>query len=451
MKIAIIGTGYVGLVTGACMSEYGFDVWCVDNDASKIEALRLGVVPIYEPSLSELVISNSEAGRLNFTTDTAAAVAGAQAVFIAVGTPPAAEGDEPDVSAVHDAAADIGRSLDGYTVVVTKSTVPIGTSRRVEAIIRDVNPAADFDCVSNPEFLREGSAVADFMRPDRVVIGAESERAITLMRRLYRPLYLIGCPIDEMGLETAELTKYASNAFLATKITFINQVADLCEAVDGDIQQVARSMGRDGRIGAKFLHASPGFGGSCFPKDTRALAAIGRLHGARQELVEAVIRINTERKQAMARRIVAACGGTVRGRTIAILGLSFKPNTDDLRDSPALDIIAALRGLGAVVRAYDPAGMDNARKLFDDGLVLCRSAYEAAEEAEAVVIVTEWNQFRSLDLARLGRAVRRRVFVDLRNVYAPDEVAAAGFAYHSIGRTSRAAVPAPASTAVETD
>ncbi len=434
MKIAIIGTGYVGLVTGACLSEYGFDVWCVDKDDAKIANLKLGVMPIYEPGLADLVVTNADGNRLHFTTSTAEAVAGAAAVFIAVGTPQAQGSADPDLSFVDQAAAEIARQLTGYTVVVTKSTVPVGTARRVAGIIRRLRPDAEVDCVSNPEFLREGSAVGDFMRPDRVVIGADSERALKVMRRLYRPLFLIGCPIDEMSPETAELTKYASNAFLATKVTFINEIADLCEAVDADVQMVAKSLGRDGRIGPKFLHAGPGFGGSCFPKDTRAFAAIGRRFGVGQRIVESVIRVNDVRKRRMAERILRACGGSLRGKVIAVLGLTFKPNTDDLRESVALDVVPGLLARGAAVRVFDPAGMPQARRLLDTRVSFCHDAYEAAQGAAAVVILTEWNQFRSLDFPRLAEVMRDRLVIDLRNIYRPEEVTAAGFTYHSVGR-----------------
>jgi UDPglucose 6-dehydrogenase len=433
MRVAMIGTGYVGLVSGACFSEFGVEVACVDKNGGKIADLRQGKMPIYEPGLDELVARNVQAGRLSFSTDLAAAVKGADAVFVAVGTPSRRGDGHADLSYVYAAAREVAAALTGYAVIVTKSTVPVGTGREVERIVREARPNADFDVVSNPEFLREGSAIGDFMRPDRVVIGAETERARELMRRLYRPLYLIETPIIFTTLETAELIKYAANTFLATKITFINEIADLCEKVGADVQDVARGIGLDGRIGRKFLHAGPGYGGSCFPKDTLALVRTAEAAGSPIRIVETVVAVNERRKKAMAARVVAACGGSVKGATIAVLGLTFKPNTDDMRDSPSLEIVPALQKAGARVRAYDPEGMKEAKALLP-GVEWCRDAYDALQNADAGVIVTEWNQFRALDLARLRQIMKRPVLVDLRNIYRPDEMAAAGIAYHSIGR-----------------
>ncbi len=433
MRIAMIGTGYVGLVSGACFSEFGIEVTCVDTDESKIARLESGEIPIYEPGLDELVETNVAAGRLHFTTDLAAAVKEADAVFIAVGTPSRRGDGHADLSYVHEAARQIARALDGYTVIVTKSTVPVGTGQAVEAIVRDTRPDADFDVVSNPEFLREGSAIEDFMRPDRVVIGANSERAREVMRALYRPLHLIETPILFTARETAELVKYATNAFLATKITFINEIADLCERVGADVHDVSRGLGLDGRIGRKFLHAGPGYGGSCFPKDTLALVRTAEDHGVPVRIVESVVAVNAERKRAMADRVVKACGGSVDGRTVAVLGLTFKPNTDDMRESPSLDIVPALQQAGATVRAYDPAGMEEAKKLLTD-VVWATDAYDACAGADAVLLVTEWNEFRLLNLDRLREVMKQPVMVDLRNVYRPAEMTAAGFAYSCIGR-----------------
>ena len=436
MRIAMIGTGYVGLVSGACFSEFGYDVTCVDKDAKKIDGLQNGKMPIYEPGLDVLVANNVKAGRLRFTPDLGAAVAEADAVFIAVGTPTARRsGGHADLSYVFAAAEEIARSLSGYTVIVTKSTVPVGTGRKVHKIISETAPAADFDVASNPEFLREGAAINDFMRPDRVVVGAESDRSRALMRELYRPLFLNETPILMTSLETSELTKYAANAFLATKITFINEIADLCEAAGADVQEVARGIGLDGRIGKKFLHAGPGYGGSCFPKDTLALVHQGKEYGARQTIVETVVAVNEGRKQRMARRVIDACGGSVTGKTIGVLGLTFKPNTDDMRDAPSLVIVPELQKAGATVRAFDPAGMKEARALLTD-VIFCDSAYQTMEKADALVIVTEWNEFRSLDLGRVKSLMRDAVLVDLRNIYRPDEIVAAGFSYTSIGRKS---------------
>src|ERR1700758_1800577 len=393
MRIAIIGTGYVGLVSGTCFSEFGVSVSCVDQDAAKIAGLRRGEMPIYEPGLAALVAANVAAGRLSFTTDLAAAVAGADAVFIAVGTPSRRGDGHADLSYVFAAAEAIGRALRGPAVVVTKSTVPVGTGYQVAAILRGTRAKDGVEVAANPEFLREGSAITDFMRPDRVVIGADSERSRVVLRRLYRPLYLIETPIVFTGLETAELIKYAANGFLAMKITFINEMADLCEKVGADVHDVARGIGLDGRIGRKFLHPGPGYGGSCFPKDTLALVRTAQEAGAPLKIIESVVTVNDERKKNMAKRIVAACGGSVKGKTVGILGLTFKPNTDDMREAPSLDIVPALLAGGARVQAFDPEGMDEAEKLMPD-VVMCRDAYSAMKGADAVAIVTEWNEFR---------------------------------------------------------
>lgn len=434
MRIAMIGTGYVGLVSGTCFSEFGIDVVCVDKDARKIELLHDNVMPIYEPGLDELVASNVEAGRLSFTTDLKAAVKGADAVFIAVGTPSRRGDGHADLSFVFAAAEEIADALDGYTVIVTKSTVPVGTGDEVEKVIRARRPDAEFDVVSNPEFLREGSAINDFLRPDRVVIGTESERARKVMKQLYRVLYLIETPIVFTSRRTSELIKYAGNTFLATKITFINEIADLCEAVGADVHDVARGIGLDGRIGKKFLHPGPGYGGSCFPKDTLALVRTARDSGAPLRIVETVVAVNDERKKRMADRVVAACGGSVAGKTIAVLGLTFKPNTDDMRDSPAIDLVAGLVAAGATVRAFDPEGMDEAKKLLPDGVVYCDDSYATMPGAEALVIVTEWNAFRALDLSRIKSLLAAPRVIDLRNVYEPAEMRDQGFDYRSIGR-----------------
>jgi len=435
MKIAMVGTGYVGLVSGACFSEFGWDVVCVDNNAEKIEMLEDGRMPIYEPGLDDLVARNVAAGRLSFTTDLASAVKDAEAVFIAVGTPSRRGDGHADLSYVFQAAEDIARHAEGYTVVVTKSTVPVGTGREVMKRIRAVRPDADIEIASNPEFLREGSAIEDFKRPDRVVIGADSERAAETVGGLYRPLYLRDTPIIYTSLETAELIKYAANTFLATKITFINEFADLCEKVGADVQDVAKGIGLDGRIGSKFLHAGPGYGGSCFPKDTEALVRSARDVDAPISIVEQVIAVNASRKEAMARKIIDACGGDVSGKTVAVLGLTFKPNTDDMRDSPSLVIVPRLIEAGATVRAFDPVGMDEAKALMD-GPVWCKDAYDAMDGADAVAIITEWNEFRALDLSRAKSLLRQPVMVDLRNIYRPDQMRDAGYSYVSVGRAS---------------
>src|SRR5829696_8439702 len=436
MRIAMIGTGYVGLVSGACFSEFGVSVVCVDQDAEKIARLERGEMPIFEPGLEQLVATNRAAGRLSFTTDLRAAVKGADAVFIAVGTPSRRGDGHADLSYIFRAAEEIGAALaesgNARTVVVTKSTVPVGTGRRVERILKQALPAGGFDVASNPEFLREGSAIQDFMRPDRVVIGTGSEHAGEVLAALYRPLYLLETPIVFTAIETAELIKYAANAFLATKITFINEMADLCERVGADVQDVARGIGLDGRIGRKFLHAGPGFGGSCFPKDCTALVRTAEEAEAPLQIVDAVLRVNEARKRRMAKRIEKICDG-VEGKSIAALGLTFKPNTDDMRDSPSLDILPALVEAGAKVRAFDPEGMDEAKQLMPE-LDYCADAYQAMDGADALVLITEWNAFRGLDLARVKQLLKCPLVIDLRNIYNPAEMRAAGLDYHSIGR-----------------
>ena len=435
MHIAMIGGGYVGLVSGACFAEFGNDVAVVETDRLKLTALREGRMPIFEPGLDRLVTENVAAGRLTFGDDIAAAVAGTEAVFIAVGTPSRRGDGHADLSYVYAAAEQVARAMTGYAVIVTKSTVPVGTGRRIAEIVRETRPDLEFDVASNPEFLREGSAIGDFMRPDRVVIGTESERAREVMRRLYRPLYLIEAPILFSGIETAELTKYAANAFLAMKVTYINEIADLCERAGADVHAVARGIGLDGRIGRKFLHPGPGFGGSCFPKDTLALVRIAQDAGAPSRLIEAVVAVNDARKSGMAMRVITACGGSVRGRTMAVLGLTFKPETDDMRDSPSLPIVSRLVEDGAVVQAFDPEGMEQARPLLPEGVRYCRNAMDAVAGADALVVVTEWNEFRALSPDSLKAAMRGNVVVDLRNIYDPEAMTAAGFAYHGIGRS----------------
>ncbi|MEO9189825.1 MAG: UDP-glucose/GDP-mannose dehydrogenase family protein [Acetobacteraceae bacterium] len=434
MRIAMIGGGYVGLVSGACFAEFGSEVTVVETDPPRLAALRAGKIPIYEPGLDQLVATNARAGRLAFTDDLPAALAGAEAVFIAVGTPTRRGDGHADLTYVHAAAEQVARALTGYAVIVTKSTVPVGTGRRIAEIVRHVRPDLDFDVASNPEFLREGSAITDFMHPDRVVIGAETERAREVLSRIYRPLYLIEAPIVFTGIETAELIKYAGNAFLAMKITFINEIADLCEKVGADVHDVARGIGLDGRIGRKFLHAGPGFGGSCFPKDTLALMRIAQDSGAPIRLVEAVVGVNDARKAGMARRVIEACGGSVRGKTIAVLGLTYKPETDDMRDSPSIPILWRLAEDGAEIRAFDPEGMGQARTVLPAGIGYCRDALDAASGADALVLITEWNEFRALAPERLAGVMRGRVIVDLRNVYDPAPMREAGFYYHCIGR-----------------
>jgi len=433
MRVAMIGTGYVGLVSGACFADFGHEVTCVDKDTGKIAALGRGEVPIYEPGLTAMVAANARAGRLKFTGDLAGAVKNAEAVFIAVGTPSRRGDGHADLSFVYDAAREIAAALDGFTVVITKSTVPVGTGDEVERIVREARPDADVAVVSNPEFLREGAAIRDFKHPDRIVIGTVDERARELMRELYRPLYLNRAPILFTERRTAELTKYAANAFLATKITFINEIADLAEKVGADVQEIARGIGLDNRIGEKFLHAGPGYGGSCFPKDTVALLKTGQDYDAPLRVVEAVVAVNDARKRAMARKVSAALGGELRGKTVAVLGLTFKPNTDDMREAPSIPLITALQDMGAAVRAYDPEGMQQA-KAHVSNVTFCDDAYACAQGASALVIVTEWEQFRALDFERLKAAMARPLLVDLRNIYAPEEVRRAGFAYESVGR-----------------
>ncbi len=429
----MIGSGYVGLVSGACFADFGHDVVCVDKDAGKIERLLAGVMPIYEPGLDDLVARNVAGKRLRFTTDLGEGVRGADAIFIAVGTPSRRGDGHADLSYVYAAAKEIGEALDGYAVVVTKSTVPVGTGDEVERILKEANPTAEFGVVSNPEFLREGAAIDDFKRPDRIVIGSEDPRATAVMQQVYRPLYLNNAPILVTGRRTAELIKYAGNAFLATKITFINEIADLCEKVGADVKDVSRGIGLDNRIGSKFLHAGPGYGGSCFPKDTLALLKTSQDHEAPQRIVEAVVAVNDTRKRAMGRKVIAAMGGEVRDRTIAVLGLTFKPNTDDMRDSPAISVIQTLQDAGALIRAYDPEGMEQAKPLLA-GVEFVGDAWAAIEGADALVIVTEWDAFRGLDLARVKASLKTPVLVDLRNIYDPAQVRAAGFTYASIGR-----------------
>ena len=429
----MIGSGYVGLVSGACFADFGHDVICVDKDESKIDALLAGRIPIFEPGLDHRVSSNVAAGRLQFTTDLASAVKDADAVFIAVGTPSRRGDGHADLSYVYAAAAEVANAITGFTVIVDKSTVPVGTGDEVERIIRDTNPNADFAVVSNPEFLREGAAIDDFKRPDRIVIGGDDPRGLEVMREIYRPLHLNKSPIVEMSRRGAELTKYAANAFLAVKITFINEIADLCERVGADVQDVARGIGLDNRIGGKFLHAGPGYGGSCFPKDTLALLKTSQDYDAPQRIVEAVVSVNDNRKRAMGRKVIQACGGDVRGKTIAILGLTFKPNTDDMRDSPAIAVVQTLQDAGAKVRAYDPEGMEQAKLVLHD-VEYCKNAYEAMDGADALAIVTEWDAFRALDLGRAKTLMTQPIFVDLRNIYPRETVEKAGFTYTAVGR-----------------
>ena len=433
MRVAMIGTGYVGLVSGACFADFGHDVVCIDKDAGKIERLKKGEIPIFEPGLGALVERNVREGRLSFSVDAVDAVRGADAVFIAVGTPSRRGDGYADLSYVHAAAEEIAGLMDGFTVVVTKSTVPVGTGDEIEAIIRKARPDAQFAVVSNPEFLREGAAIEDFKRPDRVVVGTDDERAKAVMNELYRPLFLNETPIVFTGRRTSELIKYAANAFLALKITFINEIADLCEAVGADVQQVARGIGLDKRIGNKFLNAGPGYGGSCFPKDTLALVRTATDAGAPVRLIETTVQINDARKKAMAGRVANALGGELKGKTVALLGLTFKPNTDDMRDAPSLDIAPALIAMGATVQAFDPEGMHEAARMLE-GVQFKDGPYEAVTGADVVVIVTEWDQFRALDLDRIKLLMQQPVMVDLRNVYRPDEMRIRGFRYASIGR-----------------
>src|SRR5450755_2750533 len=436
MRIAMIGTGYVGLVSGACFADFGHQVTCVDKDGDKIASLRRGEIPIFEPGLDALVASNVKAGRLDFATELATPVAEADVVFIAVGTPSRRGDGHADLSYVHTAAREIAAALVKFTVVVTKSTVPVGTGDEVERLIHETNPSADVAVASNPEFLREGAAIRDFKFPDRIVIGTSDERVRKVLGDVYRPLSLNQVPLMFTARRTAELIKYAANAFLATKITFINEIADLAEKVGADVQEVARGIGLDNRIGSKFLHAGPGFGGSCFPKDTRALVKIALDHDVQLRIVEAVVAVNDARKRAMARKVSAALGGELRGKTIAVLGLTFKPNTDDMRESPSIPLITALQDMGAKVRAYDPNGMEQAKPLMTN-VAFCSDAYDCAQGASALVIVTEWEQFRALDFARLKKVMERPVLVDLRNIYRPEEVARHGFVYESVGRAKK--------------
>ena len=433
MRVTMIGTGYVGLVSGACFADFGHTVTCVDKDAGKIARLQKGEIPIFEPGLDELVKDNVEQGRLFFTTDPTAAIRDADAVFIAVGTPSRRGDGHADLSYVYAAAEEIAGLMNGYTVVVTKSTVPVGTGDEVEAIIKKTNPGADFAVVSNPEFLREGAAIGDFKRPDRVVVGTTDERAREVMRQLYRPLSLNETPMVFTERRTSELIKYAGNGFLAMKITFINEIADLCEAVGANVQEVAKGIGLDNRIGRKFLNAGPGYGGSCFPKDTLALMKTARDNNAPIELIEATVRVNSARKQKMAQKIIEAVGGSVNGKTIAVLGLTFKPNTDDMRDAPALDIVPTLQAEGAKVRAFDPEGMNEAKHMLKD-VQFATGPYDCVQNADAVVIITEWDQFRALDLDRIKDALKTPTLIDLRNIYRPEEMKAKGFKYVSVGR-----------------
>jgi UDPglucose 6-dehydrogenase len=440
MRITMIGSGYVGLVSGACFADFGHEVTCVDLNQAKIEALQAGRIPIFEPGLDALVAENAAAGRLTFTTDLAPAVAAADVVFIAVGTPSRRGDGHADLSYVHAAARDIARAAQGFTVVVTKSTVPVGTGDAVERIIGETRPDGDIIVVSNPEFLREGAAIEDFKRPDRIVVGLEDDRAREVMAEVYRPLYLNQAPLLFVGRRTAELTKYAGNAFLAMKISFSNEMADLCERTGANVQDVARGIGLDNRIGSKFLNAGPGYGGSCFPKDTLALVKTAQDHESPLRLVETTVAINDTRKRAMGRKVIAACGGDVRGRTVAVLGLTFKPNTDDMREAPSLAIIQSLQDAGAKIRAYDPEGMEQAKGMLEN-VDYATDAYDAATDADCLVLVTEWNAFRSLDLKRLAETMAAPNFVDLRNVYRRKDVEAAGLVYSSIGRPTSAQVP----------
>jgi UDPglucose 6-dehydrogenase len=433
MRIAMIGSGYVGLVSGACLADFGHDVICVDKDENRIAMLERGEIPIFEPGLEDLVASNVKQKRLSFTTDLSKAVPGADAVFIAVGTPSRRGDGHADLSYVYGASKEIADALTGYCVIVTKSTVPVGTGDEVEKIIREARPDLEFAVVSNPEFLREGAAISDFKRPDRIVVGAETEQAREVMSEIYRPLYLNQSPLLFTGRRTSELIKYAANAFLATKITFINEMADLCEKVGADVQDVARGIGLDNRIGSKFLHAGPGYGGSCFPKDTLALVRTAQEAGSPVQIVETVERVNKARKIGMATRIIAACGGDVRGKKIGLLGLAFKPNTDDMRDAPSIDIVAALLAAGAKVHAFDPEAMEQARPMMP-GVTFADEPYACADGAEALAIITEWDAFRALDLKRVKESMNNPVVVDLRNIYRPSDMKKRGFIYSSIGR-----------------
>ncbi|HWM46415.1 MAG TPA: UDP-glucose/GDP-mannose dehydrogenase family protein [Xanthobacteraceae bacterium] len=443
MRIAMIGTGYVGLVSGACFADFGHHVTCVDKDAAKIAALERGEIPIFEPGLDRIVADNVRSGRLGFTTELARPVAEADAVFIAVGTPSRRGDGHADLSYVYAAAREIAAALTGYTVVVTKSTVPIGTGDEVERVIAQSRPGVEFAVVSNPEFLREGAAIQDFKHPDRILVGTNDERARKVLADIYRPLYLNQAPILFTSRRTAELTKYAANAFLATKITFINEIADLCERVGADVQEVARGIGLDNRIGTKFLNAGPGFGGSCFPKDTRALIKTAQDNESPLRIVETVLAVNEQRKRALARKVARIFGGTLRGKTVAMLGLTFKPNTDDMREAPSITLVTALQDLGARVHAHDPEGVEQAKQVLED-VVYFSDPYDCAADVDALVIMTEWEQFRALDLERLRDAMACPVIVDLRNIYRPDEMARHGFIYDSVGRTSSPTPSMPA-------
>ena len=433
MRIAMIGSGYVGLVSGACFADFGHTVVCVDKDAGKIARLEQGIMPIYEPGLDQLVANNVKAGRLMFTTDLAAGIEGAEAVFIAVGTPSRRGDGHADLSYVYAAAREIAQAIKGYVVVVNKSTVPVGTGDEVERIIREERPDAAFAVVSNPEFLREGAAIGDFKRPDRIIVGTEDDRARDVMTELYRPLFINQSPLLFMGRRSAEVTKYAANAFLATKITFINEMADLCEAVGGNVQDVARGIGMDGRIGSKFLHAGPGYGGSCFPKDTLALIKTAQDYNSPVRIVETVAAVNEARKRNMAQKVIRLAGGSVAGKTVAIIGLTFKPNTDDMRDAPAIAIIEELQKAGAIIRAHDPEGTEQATLVLKD-VTYCDTPYAAFEGADVAAIVTEWEAFRALDLARIKGLMKTPAIADLRNIYRPAEMARHGFAYLAVGR-----------------
>jgi UDPglucose 6-dehydrogenase len=433
MRIGVVGTGYVGLVSGTCFAEFGTMVCCVDKDADKIARLKRGEIPIYEPGLDDLVEKQVKAGRLTFTTDLKEAIKDADAVFIAVGTPSRKQDGQADLTYVYEAAREIIRAVEGYTVIVTKSTVPVGTAREIEKIVREEGREKDIDVCSNPEFLREGAAINDFMRPDRVVIGSSSERATEVMKALYRPLYINETPMVVTSPETSEIIKYAANAFLATKITFINEIANLCEAAGANVQHVSKAIGLDGRIGSKFLHAGPGYGGSCFPKDTLALTQTGRKYGTPQKLVEAVVEVNADRQQQMAHKVVAACGGSVKGMKIGVLGIAFKPNTDDIRDAPSLVILPILQELGAQVFAHDPIAMEHGKKALKD-VHWEDDPYKVAEDADALVIITEWNEYRALDLKRIASIMKQKRLIDLRNIYKVADIQPHGFQYISIGR-----------------
>lgn len=433
MRIGVVGTGYVGLVSGTCFAEFGVEVTCLDKDTAKIENLKKGIMPIYEPGLEDLVEKQVKAGRLHFTTDLKEAVRDADAVFIAVGTPSRKQDGHADLTYVYEAAREIVRAVEGPVVIVTKSTVPVGTAREIEKIVQEEGKGKDIEVASNPEFLREGAAIEDFMRPDRVVVGVSSEKAEKVMRALYRPLYLNETPVVITSPETAEIIKYAANAFLATKITFINEIANLCEAAGGNVQHVAKAIGMDGRIGSKFLNAGPGYGGSCFPKDTLALTQIGRKYGVPQKIVESVVEINADRQQQMAQKIVAACGGSVKGMKIGVLGIAFKPNTDDVRDAPSLVIVPVLQQLGAQVYAHDPIAREQAEKILKN-VHWVEDPYDAAKDADALVIITEWNEYRALDLEEIAAGMKQKRLIDLRNIYKVAEVEAHGFQYVSVGR-----------------